>query len=142
MSVKTKIILLTVACAIPAFLLGRVIWPDPMDAPQLAGIQIAGFMLIAALEALAFGAGVSFICFGRKLLRNAPSARARHARLAFSAIAWTLVSWWPHDNMHRANGMMNAWGLLRIEYIFHLTLIISAFIIASYFIRTLRAREE
>lgn len=137
---KKKVIILTIICAVPAFLLGHVLWPDPVGAPMLTGIQLASLMSIAALEAIAFGLGVSFVVFGRSLLRGVPSELARHRNATFWSVAWTLVSWWPHDNMHRANGMMNVWGLIRIEYIFHLTLIICAFIIASYFIRTIRAR--
>jgi len=140
MTIRTKVILLALVCAIPAFLLGRIIWPDPVDAPSLTAIQTLLFIIVSAVEAIAFGLGVSFIAFGNRLLKNAAPDLSRHASWAFWAIAWTLVSWWPHDNMHRSNGMMNVWGLLRIEYIFHISLIASALIIASYFLRTLRQK--
>lgn len=139
---KRKLIIITLVCAVSAFLLGRVIWPDSSDVPMLSGIQFASLVFISGLEALAFGAGISFIIFGRSLIKRLPSESSRHRNLAFWSIAWTLVSWWPHDNMHRANGITNVWGLIKIEYLFHLTLIICAFIIASYFIRTILVKRE
>ena len=52
--------------------------------------------------------------------------------LVFFSAAWGLVSWWPHDNMHRVMMMGDYWGLIRLEYGFHLTLIIAGVLIASY----------
>jgi hypothetical protein len=129
---KTKFIVTTIVLAIPAFLLGRMIWPDVPGAMAPLGIQLPLFMFISALEAVAFGIGVSFVIYGWSLVKRVMPADAHGAKLVFVSIAWLLVSWWPHDNMHRANGMDMA-GLLRIEYIFHLTLIVASAIVAYYF---------
>ena len=90
------------------------------------------FIFLSALESLAFGLGVALAILGGSNLRN----RAGIDKLtvaAFIALVWLLVSWWPHDNMHRVNWIDNFEGLLRIEYTFHFTLIISGFILALYF---------
>jgi hypothetical protein len=59
-------------------------------------------------------------------------------RPVYVAIAWQLVSWWPHDNSHMASGI-DLDGLLMIEYAFHMTLILSALVVARFFLATLRA---
>ena len=51
-----------------------------------------------------------------------------------------MVSWWPHDNLHLHNGM-DLQGLPFIEYGFHVTLIIAAFVLA-YSLLTLLKPEE
>lgn len=51
----------------------------------------------------------------------------------YLAIGWLMVSWWPHDNMHIHNGE-DMQGLLYIEYGFHVTLMISALVMAYCFL--------
>jgi hypothetical protein len=60
---------------------------------------------------------------------------------AFLSIAWFLVNWWPHDNLHRVNGQ-DFGGLPRIEYAFHLTLEIAGALLALYFFRWGDISEE
>jgi hypothetical protein len=116
-----------------AFALGRVIWPDPVGASQPPAALLPIFMGISALEALLFGAGVAFVLFGRRWL---PANGTRPAAATYVAIAWSLLSWWPHDNLHR---ITHDWtGLAAIEVGFHVTLIVSILVIGAYFIRSLR----
>lgn len=129
---KTKFTILALVIAVPAFLLGRVIWPDVAGAMEPSSTQLPFFIFISALEALSFGIGVAFIVFGYPKLKNLMGEEKYGALPSFIAIAWFLVSWWPHDNMHRANGM-DLGGLLRIEYLFHLTLIIAGLTLAYFF---------
>jgi hypothetical protein len=68
-------------------------------------------------------------------LVHEPDLRLGQGRLAWAtylAIAWTLVSWWPHSNMHRVNGE-NLGGLLMIDYTFHVTLMLASLIILRFF---------
>jgi hypothetical protein len=95
-------------------------------------------MFLAVVESLSFGFGLWFIAEARPLLKQAGVAN-KLTSWAYLASAWSLISWWPHDNFHRANGE-NTQGLLYIEYGFHLTLIISAVIIAVFILTTLRRR--
>ena len=132
MSTSTKALLITLGCSIPAFFLGNVLWPaDPHMNPTNG--QIPLFIILAALESLAFGAGIAYLilCW----------SRAQHVRSAFLASVWLLISWWPHDNMHKHNGLDMA-GLLVIEYLFHVTLIVCGFIIARYFWQTLSQTQN
>ncbi len=65
MKTWVKVLLVTVVVAIPAMLTGPIIWPPPADlgvAPT-AG-QIPFFIVIAVIEAITLGLGVSFLLFG------------------------------------------------------------------------------
>ena len=132
MKTHYKFALVALPLAIITFILSRVIWPDPSGMVGPDATLLPHFIFLSALESLAFGVGVAFALFGYPRLRaSMPDSWLSSA--AFIAIVWALVSWWPHDNMHRVNGMSNFAGLLRIEYIFHFTLIIAGCIVAMYF---------
>jgi hypothetical protein len=126
MSLRNKILVVTLPLTIIAFLLDRVIWPDMPGMAAPAAALVPFFMIISAIESLSFGLGIAFAVFGWKYT-------TRENMAVFVSIVWLMVSWWPHDNMHRVNGMNNFAGLLRIEYLFHFTLVIAGLIIANYF---------
>jgi hypothetical protein len=120
----------------PAFALGRVIWPDPAGASTPPPGLLPVFIGIAALEGLLFGIGVAFLLFGRRWLAAEGS---RLATATYVAIAWSLLGWWPHDNLHRVT---HDWGgLAAIEVGFHVTLIASILVVAAFFIRMLEERR-
>ena len=132
-----QVALTVLVSGIAAFLLGRVLWPDPVGAATPPPSVLPIFIGVSALEGLLFGVGVAFIVFGRRWLA---ADRSNLGTAAFVAIAWSLVSWWPHDNLHRVT---HDWtGLAAIEVGFHVTLILSILIVATYFLRSLRARSE
>lgn len=108
---------------------GPKIWPPSPDMSPTPS-QLPFFMFLAGLESLVFSLGVVFILTGWPLISK---AGGKGATAAYIAISWMLVSWWPHDNMHIHNGM-NMAGLLVIEYTFHFTLMISALIVARWFL--------
>ncbi|MHB8632786.1 MAG: hypothetical protein ACYDBQ_02295 [Thermoplasmatota archaeon] len=138
MRTTTKVALVTVAVAIPAFLLaanGPIdqatglwgnVWPfhkDPMAATP-TGLQIPLFIFLSLAEATSFGLAVSFVSFGWPLVKRV-AAGGRRAQLAvFWSAAWVLGNWWLHDSLHATNSA-NLWSLLVIEYTFHLTLIVA-----------------
>jgi len=142
--VKTwvKVLLVTVVVAIPAMLTGPIIWPPPADlgvAPT-AG-QIPFFIVLAVIEAITLGLGVSFLLFGFVPLRHALGGSSWRTWAAYLSIGWFLVSWWPHNNMHTHNGM-DLQGLLYIEYGFHLTLMVAGLVLAYALLTLLRAGED
>src|SRR5262249_15626122 len=95
------IVAVTVGLAIPAFVLSRIIWPDPPGAAAPPPGLLPLLVVPAVFEALAFGAGVAFlVTTGRTLLRQRAD---RLSIVAYASAGWALVSWWPHSNMHRAN---------------------------------------
>jgi hypothetical protein len=130
---KRFIVAVTVGLAIPAFVLSRVIWPDPPGAAGPPPGLLPLLIVPAVFEALGFGVGVAFlVASGRALMRH--QADPLSVAACFSA-AWALVSWWPHSNMHRANTTLE--GLVLIDWTFHLTLIVGAAVIGTYLYRTM-----
>lgn len=114
-------------------------WRPSADMPPPSGAQVPLFILLNVTEAVTFGLGVSFLIFGYGLLQSAPSASRALKLAAYLSIGWLLVSWWPHDSLHIANGM-NLSGLLGIEYGFHITLMVAGAVLARFFFTLLADR--
>lgn len=143
MKTSTKVITVTLLLGVLGFLtepngpLGSFWAPSPMI-PQATGVQVPLFMILGATEALAFGLAVSFLLFGYSTLKANAPVSAPMTRAAHVSIAWLLGNWWAHDSLHLHNGMsLN--GLLRIEYGFHVTLIIAGVILVRFFLAVVRA---
>ncbi len=135
-----KMLLITLAAGIPAFLLGPVIWPPSPDIRPTQD-QLPYLIVLSAIEALTFGFGVAFILYGRRLVRRMTGSAGRAAGAMYASLAWLLVSWWPHDNMHIHNAL-NINGLIVIDYAFHLTLIMAAAVLAYSFFAIFRPTSE
>lgn len=131
MNKTLKFSVVTVIVAVVAFSLSHIIWPDPLSALPPNDVQRPFFVLLEIIEAIAFGFGISFLLFVWKPISRA-FENSWLARLAFFSADWLLLSWWPHDNMHRITQRGNYTALLKIEYGFHLTLIIAGFILAYF----------
>lgn len=131
-----KILLVTILVGIPAVPVGQILWPTLDVTPASAGMPpyLPFLILISILEALTFGLGVAFVVFGLPLVRRVPVWSPTLRAAVFVSISWFLLSWWPHDGFHRSLGL-NMWGLVAIEYIFHVTLMIAAGILALAFAR-------
>lgn len=135
MSVRNKVILITLICAVPAFLLGKVIWPVNPMSPEPTSAQLPLLILLALFESVFFGLGISFFIFGYPLVKKTIPANRNLTLLTYLAIGWMMVNWWPHDNWHASNGM-NLTGLIAIEYIFHVSLMSAGAILAFSFFKT------
>ena len=131
-----KGLFVTALFSFPAFLLGPVIWPPVAGGPEPSSGQLPFFVVLFAIQALAFGLGISFLAFGVPLVRNAASGSGLRAWAMYLSIGWLLVSWWPHANLHIHTGSLQR--LLYIEYGFHMTLILSGLVLAYSFLSLLR----
>lgn len=139
MSTRTKAILVTVAVAIPAFLLVGVFFPPPPGPGPSSG-QVPFFVVISALDSLLLGAGVAFIAFGWNLVRRvAPASRARAVAI-YVTLAWLMVSWYPHIGLHTSIFGSDFFGILVIDYVFHVPLYIGAMVLIWGFLGLLRDR--
>lgn len=134
---KTKIIVTTLVVGVLAFLAepngpAGVFWrPSPM-VPEAVGIQLPLFMLLGMTEALVFGLGIAFLVFGASMVKQFKVSPGL-ARAAHLSISWVMINWWAHDSLHLHNGMELS-GLLKIEYGFHITLILAGIILARFFV--------
>jgi hypothetical protein len=133
-----KVLLITLGTGVPAFVLGPIIWPPDTHGAAPAALQLPLFMALAALESLAFGLGVALISYGLPLVRHVGSGSRARTWITLIATAWLLISWWPHDNMHKHNGM-NLEGLLIIDYLFHGSMIVAGLVLANSLVRALQA---
>ena len=135
---KPKILFLTIAIifALPAFLLGPTLWPPAVGGPVPTAGQMPFLIIIAAIEALAFGGGIAFFLLGwRYALRSMLFGKLSIP--VFLSIVWGLVSWWPHSNLHIHIGY-DFQKLIYIEYGFHATLVVATLIIAFAVFKALR----
>ena len=115
-------------------------WRPSADFPQPTDAQLPLFILLNVAEVLAFGFGISFLIFGYPLMQTILPASKRLTLWTYLSIAWLLISWWPHDSLHVANGL-NMNGLQVIEYVFHVTLMVVGAILVYYFLALVRQRS-
>lgn len=140
MSTGTKAILLTFAVALPAFLLIGVFFPPP-PGPGPSSDQVPFFVVLSVLDSLLLGAGIAFITFGWTAVRRAaPESRTR-ALAIYVTLAWLMVSWYPHLGLHASAFGSDFFGILVIDYIFHVPLIIAPLVLAWGFAGLLHGRS-
>lgn len=149
MQTKWKALIITLVIAVPAFMLGggtpigadlwNAVWPfsTPSEA-EPSGAQIPLLMLFGALEALSFGLAVAFLVIGVPLMRRLTGAGRTRATLMTVAVAWVIGNWWIHDNLHMVNGE-DFWGLIVLEYAFHVTLMAAGAYLALNLLRLVRS---
>ena len=90
-----KVLVVTTLFGVPAFLLGPVIWPPAAGGPEPSAGQLPFFVVLFAIEALAFGLGISFLAFGLPLVRKAASGsmlRAWAMYLSGLVLAYSFLS--------------------------------------------------
>lgn len=132
MSTITKVTMITFVLGVLTLASGHWIWPpNPMNGSPSSALM-PHFLLVAFMESLAFGLGVSYLVLGWHRLCAVGSVTRSKLRWTHLAIVWSLMSWWPHDNLHQHIGT-NFEKLIYLEYGFHVTLILSALLIAHTF---------
>jgi hypothetical protein len=125
-----KVSIVTLLAAVPAFILGPVLFPPAEVGSEPSAAQIPFFMFLAAADAVLLGLGVSFLVFGLPVLRKvSPDSRSR-AWAMYLAIGYLMVSWWPHLNLHISTPIDNWQMLLYIDFLFHLPLEIAGVVLA------------
>ena len=125
----------------PSAPIGQAVWGPQPEGPAPEGAVLGALVLYSVLEAIAFGLGAAFIAFGWPLVKKAAASTAG-ASAAFAAIAWMLVSWVPHSAMHMTNAHDDFARLALIEYVFHVTLIASAIVLARFLLGVVREAGE
>ncbi|PIS04980.1 MAG: hypothetical protein COT81_03590 [Candidatus Buchananbacteria bacterium CG10_big_fil_rev_8_21_14_0_10_42_9] len=132
MNRKTLFIAITIILAALTMATGRIIWPDPAGAETPQSNLIPFFVILSIFESVAFGIGIALLLYWRLAQRDL---------VVLIASVWLLISWWPHDNIHRVTDEHNFVYLLFIEYGFHVTLIIAGLIVAQFIIKQLKTKD-
>jgi len=135
-----KVAIFTAVVGIPVFLLGPILFPPADVGVEPTAAQIPHFIFLAVGDALLLGLGVSFLLFGFPVMRRvSPDSKVR-AWAMYLSIGYLMVSWWPHLNLHAANGI-DFGGLLFIDYVFHLPLEVAGVALALSFVSLMRSRS-
>ena len=125
-----KLLIVTLVVAVPAFVLGPLLFPPADVGSEPSAALIPFFMFLGAADAILLGLGVSFLVFGLPVLRKvSPDSRLR-AWTMYLAIGYLMVSWWPHLNLHISTPIDNWQMLLYIDFLFHLPLEIAGVVLA------------
>ena len=144
MKTWVRIVTITVAVALPAFLLEPHgpwggFWAPSPAMPEPTGGLVPFFMVLGLLDALSLGAAVSFLIFGYPLVAAIGTTPKGLTFAAYLAIVWLLGNWWAHDSLHTHHGAELV-PLLGIEYGFHVPLMIAGAILAVLFVKVLIQR--
>ena len=139
MKTRIKVAAITIAVAVPAFLLGPVLFPPAEGGPTPTAGQMPFFLFLGIGDAVLLGLGVAFLIFGLPVLRKVSPDSKMRAWAMYLAIGYLMVSWWPHLNLHASNGL-DLQGLLYIDYLFHLPLEVAGVALALSFISLMRSR--
>ena len=141
MKTWVKVTVVTVIVGVAAMALDPILWPIAEGGAQPTAGQLFFFIVLEAIQSLAFGLGVSFLVFGLPTVRRVSPNSQLMAWAMYLSIGWLLVSWWPHSHLHQVVGE-NLQGLLYIEYGFHVTVIIVAIDLAYGFLSLLREQSK
>jgi hypothetical protein len=136
-----KVTVVTVIVGVAAMALGPILWPIAEGGAQPTAGQLFFFIVLEAIQSLAFGLGIAFLLFGLPTVRGVSPNSQLMAWAMYQSIGWLLVSWWPHSHLHQVVGE-NLQGLLYIEYGFHVTVIIGAIVLAYGFLSLLREQSK
>ena len=125
---KTKALIILIVVGVAGLMLAQKLFPSSSDFPAPTSAQLPFLIVLGIIEALAMGGGFAYLIVYWKM------AAAEKNLLVHVALFWLMGSWWVHDGLHRMNGHELS-GLIKIEYGFHLTLIVASFIVASHILK-------
>jgi hypothetical protein len=126
-STRTKAILVTLAVAVPAFLLTPVLFPPPPGPAPSAG-QLPFFLALSVLDSLLLGAGVAFLIFGWPVVSRLTRGNRARALAIYLPVGYLMVSWWLHINLHQSTPFTFE-NVMAIDYAFHVPLFVVPFVL-------------
>ena len=127
------LVILWTAASVP---IGLAIWPPAAGTPP--GHVLPVIVIVSLFEGGSFALGVAFLVFGGRVL-GAAGRWTWLTSVTYVGIAWLLMSWWPHDGLHRSGFGRTFAGLATIDMAFHTTLILGTAVVTVFFIRAIRS---
>ncbi len=107
------------------------LWPAPTI--HLDNMQSGFFIVLGIIEALICGIGLAFAYLAPTLFRTAKQLHPRLFWATYFALIYGAVTWVIHDKLHSTLPLHDIWGLVWIEYIFHLPLALAAVLLMVSF---------
>ncbi len=129
-----KMSLVTLVIGTAAFLAGPKLWPMAHDVPAPPDNLLPAYIVLAAIEALAFGFAVAFAAFGWPAVRDLNLGASWLNKWFFLTLIWFMGNWWMHDNLHM-HVALDMHRLLFIEIAFHITMLICGVTLAFNLLR-------
>ena len=126
--------LLTLVVGAVAFVSGPKLWPMAPSVPDPPPNLLPFYIVLAAIEALAFGFAVAFAIFGWPAIRRLPLGASWLNKSLFVTLCWFMGNWWMHDNLHM-HIALDMSRLLYIEYGFHMSMLACVLILTVGFMR-------
>lgn len=115
----------------PAGPFGALLWPQPAaDDPAPEGAQLPLFLLLFVAEAAVSAFGLAYLLFGWRTTRGILPHRPRLALAAHLSLAYLLMQWWPHGNLHMSVPFSFG-SILAIDYAFHFPIMIATILILA-----------
>lgn len=111
----------------------------PSPTMEVHGGQLVQLMIIGAFESLAVAAAVWFAIAAFPHVRRIGDAATW---TTYVSVIWLLASWWPHDKLHARIDPHNMGTLLKVEWGFHVTLVLAGIIVGKYVYDSLRGRAR
>lgn len=136
-----KLKLLFIVIVLISLPLGKIIWKPAHDLPMPTAIQLPFFAVLALFESASLAGGVVFLMLISPLIKKLTQQDKKRFTSMTICIAWSLLNWWMHDNLHMHNGT-DVVGLLYIEYIFHVSLMSSAALLAYNFYKLVEEKTK
>ena len=124
-------VVLVVVGTAAALLLTDHLWPGSTDVSFVPALWAGLFRVLYVAECLSFGIGLAFLFLGRPAL-----ARLRRpagwTTVAYLAIVWLLVAWWPQDNFYRLAAKTDWPRQVALVFGFNVTLMVAAAALAAF----------
>lgn len=136
---RTKVTAVTLLVAVPAFVLGPVVFPVSPQFPSPSPFQMPFLLALSVFEAVLLGLGVAFAVYGWPAVRAAVPSSRRLAVATHVSLVWLMANWWAHTGMHLRNGI-ELGGLIFIDYAFHVPIVAASLIVAAALVS--RVRQE
>lgn len=130
MKTRTKFVVTTLAATIvlmafhPITPLGATIWPQDETQPEPPQWSLPLFLLLFVSEAAVSAFGVAYLFLGWRVTRGMMPERPGLAKAVHASIAFLLIQWWPHGNLH-ISVPFSFGSILAIDYAFHVPIMVA-----------------
>ncbi|MFF2554864.1 hypothetical protein ACFVUS_27940 [Nocardia sp. NPDC058058] len=124
-------VICTAIFAVFALAFTGTLWPGSTDLALVPTPWSWWFRGLYAAEVISFGAGVAFVLLAWPAMARLGRPLGR-TLLAFVAIAWLLLAWWPQDNFYRLTAKNDWPRQAALVYGFNVTLMLAALAVVAF----------
>ncbi|MFF2044626.1 amino acid adenylation domain-containing protein [Kitasatospora sp. NPDC058170] len=114
-----------------AWVMTDTFFPRSTDTSLVPSPYAGYFTWLYVCECLAFGAGVTFLLFGPRVIARfkRPLGLSVAANLS---VFWLLAAWWPQDNLYRISSPTDWPRQAVLVYVFNVALMVAALVLVRF----------